>query len=114
MASPRNEAFYLLDLIQVKPGRIASRRLHLEGMVPSSRTAPDWVLYAMDQGETISLETAPHGKFILVLEGELTLTVAGVPNRMPVGASILIAADTWHEFAAVGPCIFLQQSIIGA
>lgn len=114
MASPLSKAFYLRDLIQVKPGRIASRKLHLEGMVPSSQTAPDWVLYAMDQGETISLETAPHGKFILVLEGELTLSVAGVLNHMPQGASILIAADTWHEFAAVSPCIFIQQSIIGS
>lgn len=100
--------FYLKDLVSVRPGRITSRNLSLPVIPTLATTGQKWVLYALDQEETISSETSPEAKFILVLEGELHMVVAGQHCHLTSGASIIIPADTWHEFEAKESCKFLQ------
>lgn len=103
--------FYLDKMISVKPNRIASRTLDFSELTAGNTGAPEWVLYAMDQGETISSETSPESKLIYVLEGKLHMLVADEPCLLPQGASVSVKADTWHEFAAQSSCKFLQIKI---
>lgn len=103
--------FYLDQMIGVKPNRIASRTLDFSEVADDRTGAPEWVLYAMDQGETISSETSPESKLIYVLEGELHMLVDDKPCHLPQGASVCVQGDTWHEFAAHSSCKFLQIKI---
>ncbi|MBU5673153.1 D-lyxose/D-mannose family sugar isomerase [Paenibacillus brevis] len=105
------KVFYLKDAVNIKPGRIASRRLVLSDIPGMPTSDQEWVLYAMDQQETISSETSPQAKVIHVLEGELHMQVAGQSCQLATGASIIVPANTWHEFAARKGCKFLQISI---
>lgn len=106
-----SRVFQFADLIQIRPGRIASRTLSIPAAAAGSSEPPEWVLYAMAQDETISTETSPRTKVIQVLEGELHMTVDGQPCQLQTGASIIVLPDTWHEFAAPIPCKFLQISL---
>lgn len=100
--------FDLKALIQLNPGRIASRRL-FPPVAPSVAAAEqEWELFAMDRQETISSETLPRHQFIHVLEGKLQMTVAGQSCCLAEGNSIFVPADTWHEFAAECGCKFLK------
>lgn len=103
--------FYLKDAVNIRPGRIASRRLSLPDIPIMATTDQDWVLYAMDQQETISSETSPQTKVIHVLEGELHMLVSGQPCQIATGGSIIVPANIWHEFAAHESCKFLQISV---
>ncbi|WNS45600.1 cupin domain-containing protein [Paenibacillus sp. MMS20-IR301] len=103
--------FHLQDLINIRPFQISSRTLSLNHLAGSSGEAPEWVLYAMAAGETISSETAPRSKIIHVLEGELHMLVAELPCHLTSGASVIVTADTWHEFAAHSSCKFIQISL---
>ncbi|WP_036635046.1 cupin domain-containing protein [Paenibacillus massiliensis] len=106
-----SSVFYLKDLIDIKPGRIASRNLSLPVHPDGAATEQEWVLYAMDQQETISAETSPLHKLIQVLDGELSMMVAGQARSLTTGMSIIVPAHTWHEFEASKSCIFLQISL---
>lgn len=103
--------FYAGEMISVKPNRITSRTLDFTGLADGTAAQPEWVLYAMDQGESISAETAPSSKLIYVLEGELEMLVADRPCYLAEGAAVCVEADTWHEFAAHRSCKFLQIKI---
>ncbi|OMC73857.1 hypothetical protein BK125_24710 [Paenibacillus odorifer] len=105
------KVFFLTDMISVKPHRIASRTLSLPVAAAETAAQPEWVLYAMDQEETISSETSPNSKIIHVLEGELHLLVAAEPYQLTAGASVIVPAGTWHDYSAHSSCKFLQISI---
>ncbi|MEK4997848.1 cupin domain-containing protein [Paenibacillus sp. FSL H7-0918] len=105
------KVFFLTDMISVKPHRIASRTLSLPVAAAETAAQPEWVLYAMDQEETISSETSPKSKIIHVLEGELHLLVAAEPYQLTAGASVIVPASTWHDYSAHSSCKFLQISI---
>ncbi|AIQ46927.1 hypothetical protein R70723_14355 [Paenibacillus sp. FSL R7-0273] len=100
--------FSLKNMIDIKPHRIASRPLSFEGLPGRDSAAPEWVLYAMAQDETISSETSPFAKLIHVLEGELHMLVDGSLSCLTEGTSLWVQADTWHEFAAPAGAKFLQ------
>lgn len=105
------QVFRLADMIQVKPGRIASRTLSIPFPDAEGPAGAEAVLYAMDEAETISTETSPRTKLIYVLEGELQMSISGEPCRLAEGASVLVLPNIWHEFAACTSCIFLQISL---
>lgn len=106
-----SHAFHFTDMIRIKPGWIASRKLSVPLIAAGTAEEPEWVLYAMGQQETISAETSPRSKFIHVLAGELHMTVDHQPCRLSPGASIIVPPGTWHEFAAHTGCKFLQISL---
>jgi quercetin dioxygenase-like cupin family protein len=103
--------FYLNDMISIRPYQISSRTLNFAERSGKTAEAPEWVLYGMDTGETISSETSPRSKIIHVLEGELHMLIAEQPCPLIAGASVIVQAHTWHEFAAQSSCKFLQVSI---
>ncbi|MNO57457.1 Cupin domain protein [compost metagenome] len=105
------KVFYLNEMISIRPYQISSRTLKLTEAAGSTTDSPEWVLYGMDTGESISSETSPKSKIIHVLEGELHMVVAEQPCHLTVGASVIVQADTWHEFVAHSSCKFLQISI---
>ncbi|MBA9087141.1 quercetin dioxygenase-like cupin family protein [Fontibacillus solani] len=100
--------FYLKDLVNVRAGRITSRNLLLPVTPTFAAIGQKWVLYALDQQETISSETSPGTKFIYVLEGELHMMVSQQHCHLTAGASIIVPPNTWHDFTAKDSCKFLQ------
>jgi len=104
------QAFDLAAMIEVKCGRISSKRLIVSALASETEPEVDWVLYAMDQGETISSETSPLTKIIHLLEGDLNMTVDGAPRALNKGSTLIVPANTWHDFAAYSSCKFLQIS----
>lgn len=105
------KAFYLKDMVNVKEYQITSRTLSFPEGPAFTATEPVCVLYAMDKQETISSETSPKTKIIHVLEGELYMLVANEPCHLSVGASVIVQANTCHEFTAQSNCKFIQISI---
>ncbi|MEK5026865.1 cupin domain-containing protein [Paenibacillus sp. FSL M7-1046] len=105
------QMFYLQEMIQVKPGQIASRKLSLPDIPDTARTGQEWVLYAMDEEETISSETSPSTKFIYVLEGTLRMVVDVQDCSLTAGGAVLVPRNTWHAYAAGSKCKFLQISL---
>lgn len=105
------EVFHFREMVSVKPYQITSRRLSFGDLKIDPAAAPKWVLYAMDEEETISRETSPRSKIIHVLEGNLFMLVADRPCSLAAGATVMVQADTWHEFAAHSKCKFLQITI---
>lgn len=103
--------FHLNHMISIRPYQISSRTLHFPEGTATAAEAPDWVLYGMDTGESISSETAPKSKIIHVLEGDLHMLIAEASCSLTAGASVVVEAGTWHEFHAQTSCKFLQLSI---
>lgn len=98
-------------MISIRPHQISSRTLHFPEGAATTAEAPDWVLYGMDTGESISSETSPKSKIIHVLEGELHMLIADQSCALTAGAAVVVQAGTWHEFTAQSSCKFLQISI---
>jgi quercetin dioxygenase-like cupin family protein len=67
---PAAEALLLAELINPTEGGIASRVLAKSG-------GGSVTLFAFDRGEGLSEHTSPFDALVLVLEGELQLTIGG-------------------------------------
>jgi quercetin dioxygenase-like cupin family protein len=90
---PPAEALALTALISTTPHGIASRVL--------ARSAGGTVtLFAFDAGESLSEHTAPFDALVLVLEGALTLTIAGQPVQALPGAIVRMPANVPHAVEA--------------
>jgi quercetin dioxygenase-like cupin family protein len=58
-------------------------------------------LFAFDAAQALSEHTVPHDALVHLLDGEAEITVAGVPQRLTRGATILMPADKPHAVRAV-------------
>ena len=91
---PPAEAHAFGDLVTFTEHGIASRVLAKVG--PSNVT-----IFAFAKGQALSEHTAPFDAMVLVLEGSMTLTIAGKPvkaaagtiTRMPAGIPHAVDAD---------------------
>ena len=84
----------LPDLVAYQEGAIVSRTLlqRPEGTV---------TLFAFAAGESLSEHTAPYDALLYVLEGDLEVTIAGVPHRLGENALILLPAHQPHAVRAL-------------
>lgn len=57
-------------------------------------------LFAFDAGQSLSEHTAPFDAVAHVLEGEATITIAGVPLRVSAGQMALMPANQPHAVQA--------------
>jgi len=90
---PPAEALALTALISTTPHGIASRVL--------AKSAGGTVtLFAFDAGESLSEHTAPFDALVLVLEGALTLTIAGQQVQALPGTIVRMPAGVPHSVDA--------------
>lgn len=59
-------------------------------------------------GAQVPVHDHPHEQLGYVLEGELTLEIAGVEHRLRPGDAYRIAGGTPHAAWADGPCVVLD------
>jgi quercetin dioxygenase-like cupin family protein len=86
-------ALRLSDLIASTPGGVASRIL--------SKTAGGSVtLFAFDQGQGLSEHTTPFDALVIVLDGELALTIGGQAATAPTGTVVRLPANVPHAVDA--------------
>lgn len=57
-------------------------------------------LFAFDKGEELSEHTAPFEALVQILEGELQITIGGVPYQLKAGSCILLPASVPHAVKA--------------
>ncbi|MGT2906355.1 cupin domain-containing protein [Streptococcus dentiloxodontae] len=93
----------LNHLIKVHPYQIASRNLSKDLNITESVT-----LFAMAKGETISSEKAELQKFVIILEGNLLLTIDGVQTELSLHDFLVIKQGQVHELEALDDSKFLQ------
>ena len=94
------EALLLADLITPTVGGIASRVLAKNG-------GGNLTLFAFDQGQGLSEHTTPFDALVLVLEGQLSLTIGGTAVVAPPGTIVRMPANVPHAVEATSPARML-------
>ena len=95
-----SEALRLEDLITPTDHGIASRIL-------AKNSGGSVTLFAFADGEGLSEHTAPFDALVLVLDGELTLTIGGTPVRAVPGTIVRMPAGVPHAVDALVPARML-------
>ena len=90
---PDAQALALHDLITPTEQGIASRVLARTG-------GGNLTLFAFDAGQGLTEHTSPFDALVMVLEGELTLTIGGVPVQAVPGTVVQMPADVPHAVDA--------------
>lgn len=83
----------LARLVASQEGSIVSRTL-------IDKPVGTLTLFAFDAGQGLSEHTAPYDATILVVDGEATVTIDGVQNRVRKGELIIMPADRPHAVRA--------------
>ena len=86
-------ALPLSELISSIPGGVASRIL-------SKTPGGSVTLFAFDEGQVLSEHTAPFDALVIVLEGVLSLTIAGQPVVATSGVVVRLPAAIPHALEA--------------
>jgi quercetin dioxygenase-like cupin family protein len=97
---PAAEALLLAELITPTAGGIASRVLARNG-------GGNLTLFAFDAGQGLSEHSTPYDALVLVLEGELTLTIGGTPVTATPGSVVRMPAAVPHAVDAPVPARML-------
>jgi quercetin dioxygenase-like cupin family protein len=97
---PAAEALPLASLIMPTEQGIASRVLAKTG-------GGNLTLFAFDQGQGLSEHATPFDALVLVLDGELTLTIGGTPVRAVPGTIVRMPAGVPHAVDALVPARML-------
>ena len=87
------EALSLDSLVVPTPDGIASR-------IIAKTAGGNVTLFAFDAGQGLTEHTSPFEAFVLVLEGELILTIAGQPVRATPGTIVRMPATVPHAVDA--------------
>lgn len=83
----------LSSMVDVADGAVVSRTL--------MKTAGGTVtLFAFDEGQALSEHTAPFDALVHVLEGRLTVTIAGEGHALEDGDAVLMPANVPHGVIA--------------
>ena len=93
---PAAEALALADLITPTAQGIASRVLARSG-------GGNLTLFAFDAGQGLSEHSTPYDALVMVLEGELTLTIGGAPVHALPGTVVRMPANVPHAVDAPVP-----------
>ncbi|MCC7033733.1 MAG: cupin domain-containing protein [Acidobacteria bacterium] len=93
---PAAEALSLASLITPTEQGIASRIL-------AKTSGGNLTLFAFDQGQGLSEHATPYDALVLVLDGELTLTIGGTPVKAVPGSVVRMPANVPHAVDAPVP-----------
>ncbi|MCB5953917.1 cupin domain-containing protein [Enterococcus sp. CWB-B31] len=98
-----NTVVSLNKLIDYKNGQIRSRNLH-----KTFNIKLPLMIYALDKGESISVEQTNLTKLIQIIDGSLEVTIENEPHYLKTGELIVITPKVLHEIKADEQCKFLQ------
>jgi quercetin dioxygenase-like cupin family protein len=90
---PAATSLELRSLIQPTEGGIASRVL-------AKTDGGNLTLFAFDAGQGLTTHTSPYDALVVVLEGAVTLTIAGAAVPAVPGTITLMPADVPHALDA--------------
>jgi quercetin dioxygenase-like cupin family protein len=93
---PGAEALPLQSLITPTEAGIASRVL-------AKASGGNVTLFAFDAGQSLTEHTSPFEALVLVLEGEIALTIGGAPVRATPGTIVRMPGNVPHAVDAVAP-----------
>ena len=57
-------------------------------------------LFAFDEGQELSEHTSPFDAMVVVLDGEVEITIAGNPMRLTAGQMVIMPAEKPHALRA--------------
>jgi quercetin dioxygenase-like cupin family protein len=81
------------DMLQYQDGAVVSKVLLKNG-------GGSVTLFAFEKGEGLSEHTTPFEAMILVLEGDASISLAGVSHRVRDGQTIALPANVPHAIKA--------------
>lgn len=70
-------------------------------------------LFAFDKGQSLSEHTAPFDAFVMVLDGEFTITIGGKAHNVKAGEAIIMPANVPHALVATSTAKMLLVMIKG-
>jgi quercetin dioxygenase-like cupin family protein len=82
------------DLISYQTGSVVSRTV-------LDKKAGTITVFSFDQGEGLSEHTAPYDATVLILDGEVEITISGKPIRAKAGEMVIMPADQPHALRAL-------------
>lgn len=97
---PPSQALALQSLISPTEHGIASRIL-------AQASGGNLTLFAFDTGQGLTEHTSPFDALAMVLEGVLTLSIAGAPVRATPGTIVRLPAGVPHAVDAPEPARML-------
>lgn len=101
---PAGQIQDLINDIQVNPGAIVSKTL---------RKSPEMnlTLFAFDTGQALSGHSSPMDAYVLVLSGEMNITIDQSTQAVKTGQMILMPAGINHALEALEPARMLLTMV---
>lgn len=90
----KGKALPAQDLISYQSGAVVSRTV-------LDKKAGTITVFSFDQGEGLSEHTAPYDATVLILDGEVEITISGRPLRAKAGEMVIMPADQPHALRAL-------------
>ncbi|HEX5053486.1 MAG TPA: cupin domain-containing protein [Planctomycetota bacterium] len=90
----------LLEAVSVVAGSVVSKPL-------VHTTSCKMIVFAMDEGQSISEHHAPYVATVHVLDGRLDFGVAGAQYELGPNDWMVLPVDAKHDLTAVAPTRFL-------
>lgn len=103
---PRSEVLSMKDQVEYADGSIVSMQV-------IKMPAGNLTLFAFDAGQELSEHSAPFDALVQVLDGEVEISIAGLPYKLTEGQSIIMPADIPHAVKA-SSCFKMLLSMIKA
>jgi len=94
----------LKDLLKTVDGAVVSRTL-------LRRSTGNITLFSFDRGQGLSEHTAPFDAFVLVLDGQVLLTIGGNKLEAKAGDAVVMPAHVPHALEATAPLKMLLVMI---
>ncbi|MGH9739026.1 MAG: cupin domain-containing protein [Candidatus Acidiferrales bacterium] len=91
---PISEMVRLIDLVNYQEGAVVSRTI-------VNRPSGTVTLFAFDEGQGLSEQTAPFDALAHILEGEAEIVVSGKALPTKAGGAVLMPAREPHSLKAV-------------
>jgi quercetin dioxygenase-like cupin family protein len=91
---PNSIALDLKELVDYAEGATVSRIL-------AKNSAGNVTLFAFDEGQGLSEHSTPFDALVQVIDGEVELTIGGVPVVAGAGDVVMMPADVPHSVSAV-------------
>lgn len=84
----------MTELVKYQDGAVVSRTV-------IDKQAGTVTLFAFDAGQGLSEHAAPYDALVQVLDGEVTISIAGKPYDLHAGEMIIMPANQPHAVRAV-------------
>lgn len=92
--APKSQVLHMADLASYQDGSVVSRQITKE-------EAGNITLFAFDEGQELSEHTAPYDALAHVLDGQVEVSISGMPFDLKTGDAIIMPANEPHALKAV-------------